>query len=80
MIERRTAIRQRVFKGGTISYERAAAIRCVVRNFSHEGACVEVEGSEGIPEHFTLVIKPGYLRRACRVVWRDGHRMGVQFE
>jgi hypothetical protein len=31
------------------------------------------------PEHLTLVIVSEKLVRKCRVIWRDGKKMGVAF-
>jgi hypothetical protein len=31
------------------------------------------------PEHLTLVIVSEKLVRKCRVIWRDGNKMGVAF-
>lgn len=76
--ERRQTRRQRTYKGGSISFNRAAGINCIVRNISKIGACVEVESPFGIPDEFTLIIKPEYLKRECRVVWRMAKRIGVR--
>ena len=73
------APRQRTFKGGSIAFDRAASIDCLVRNLSATGACLEVETPVGIPDEFTLIIKPEYLRRSCRVAWRAVKRIGVRF-
>jgi len=77
--EHRKEPRQRTFKGGTISFDRAAGIDCVVRNISKSGACLEVQSPLGIPEQFTLVVKPDDLKRSCQVAWRSAGRIGVLF-
>jgi len=77
--EHRKEQRQRTFKGGTISFDRAAGIDCLVRNISKTGACLEIDTTVGIPEKFTLVIKPEYLKRNCQVVWRTAQKVGVHF-
>jgi len=41
--------RLRTLKTGTISFDRAAGIDCVVRNVSEAGACLEIETPVGIP-------------------------------
>jgi hypothetical protein len=79
MTEQRTTQRSRTLKSGTISFDRAAGIDCVVRNISAEGACLEVTGPLGIPDEFTLVIKPDSLFRKCQIVWRSARRIGVRF-
>lgn len=77
--ERRKAPRQRTFKGGSISFDRAFGIDCIIRNISKNGACLEVESPIGIPDDFTLIIKPEFLKRSCRVAWREPKRIGVRF-
>ena len=71
--------RHRTLKGGSILFGFAAAIDCVIRNLSVTGACLEVDSSVGIPDDFTLLIKPEHLKRNCRVAWRAARRIGVRF-
>jgi hypothetical protein len=80
MSELREGSRQRTLKGGSISFACATGIECIVRNISETGACLEVESSISIPDAFTLIIKPEYLKRACKVAWRANGRMGVRFD
>ena len=77
--EARRAQRLRTFKGGLIMFGVASPIGCLIRNLSTTGAALEVEREQGIPDAFTLLIKPEFLKRKCRVTWRAGKRMGVQF-
>jgi hypothetical protein len=79
MAQRRRSPRLRTLKGGTILFEKRAAIDCVVRNLSETGATLQVEIYVGIPDDFTLVIKPELTKRSCHVVWRSGKRIGVGF-
>ena len=79
MSDNRTSQRQKTFKGGTISFDRAAGIDCIVRNLSATGARLQIESHMGIPEEFTLVIKPEFIRRSCQVAWRAGRNIGVRF-
>lgn len=79
MEERRKAQRHRTLKAGTISFNRAGAIDCRVRNLSPAGACLEVANPIGIPDDFTLVIEHDHLRQPCHVIWRTGTRLGVEF-
>ena len=76
----RTSPRQRTLKTGTISFDHAAGIDCVVRNISKTGACLEVASPVGIPNDFTLIIKTDHAMRLCHVVWRTARRIGVHFE
>lgn len=79
MEERRKVSRQRVLKGGTISFNRAGGIDCRVRNLSPSGACLEVASHIGIPEAFVLVIEHDKFRQPCQVIWRSATRLGVEF-
>jgi len=51
----------------------------VIRNMSETGAQLIVESPIGIPDDFTLLIKPELIKRACRVAWRKADRIGVRF-
>jgi len=54
---------------------------CVLTNASEQGACLEVDDSEALPNSFTLLLSnSGKAKRACRVVWRKPQRIGVKFE
>lgn len=79
MTEQRQSQRLRTFKGGSIIFGVAAAIDCTIRNMSETGAALEVGSPVGIPDAFTLLIKPEFVKRNCRVAWRTAKRVGVQF-
>ena len=79
MSEQRRSPRLRTIKGGSIMFGSAAAIDCIIRNMSETGAALEVESPIGIPDSFTLLIRPEILKRRCEVVWRTRHRIGVVF-
>lgn len=80
MIEKRKSVRQRVFKAGTISFNRAAGISCTVRNISQGGACLEVATPIGIPRDFQLHIVSDQTTKVCNLVWASEHRIGVCFQ
>jgi len=77
--ERRKLPRHRTFKGGTILFEPAGTMDCVVRNLTTVGACLEVTHAAAMPSSFVLIIKPEIVRRTCAVVWRGADRIGVRF-
>jgi len=79
MVEHPRSLRRRTIKGGTILFGATSAIDCVIRNMSDTGAALEVESQIGIPESFTLLIKPERTKRDCRVAWRSGKRIGIRF-
>jgi len=80
MSEHRIAQRQRVLKGGTISFNGGAGIDCTVRNLSETGAALEVESPVGVPDQFTLVFGDGRGSKSCHVVWRKPGRIGIAFD
>ena len=40
---------------------------------------MEVDSPVGIPDEFTLLVKPEFVKRNCRVARRSANRIGVQF-
>ena len=56
---------------------KAPAVDCNVLDLSAGGACVDVHGHTAIPERITFVHSG--QKKASRVVWRKGRRMGLQF-
>jgi hypothetical protein len=77
--KRKAGIRPRQLKAGTIAFNRAGGISCMVRNLSPKGACLEVTSQIGIPEQFELLIDSDHIRQTCRVAWRREKKIGVQF-
>lgn len=80
MTEQRNNQRHRILKAGSISFDRAAGIDCVVRNVSETGACLEIASPIGIPNDFVLVISKDNVQRRCHVAWRSARRIGVRFD
>jgi hypothetical protein len=75
----RNASRHRTFKGGSIMFALAPPVDCLIRNFSETGAALEVECSSDIPDEFSLLVKPEFVKRNCRVAWRSAKSIGIQF-
>jgi hypothetical protein len=73
---KRRAPRLRTLKGGSIIFGLAAAVDCVIRNKSATSAALEVESPVGIPDEVTLLIKPEFTKRSCKVAWRSAKRPG----
>jgi hypothetical protein len=78
MEERRSNVRQRVFKAGSIEFD-GTAVNCVVRNLSVVGAGLDVDHPV-IPHCFMLNIPSSNMRQSCRVIWRQQKRIGLVFE
>jgi hypothetical protein len=77
--ESRRAPRLRTFKGGTVVFGVAPPLECLIRNMSQTGAALELQIPAAVPDEFTLIVKPEFVKRKCRVAWRSQKRIGVQF-
>lgn len=81
MDERRTIQRSRMLRGGKILlHHKSSVINCTVRNFSLEGACLQVASVIGIPVEFDLAIDGEETSRSCRVIWQSETRLGISFK
>ena len=78
MIERRTTVRQRVFKAGTIEFD-GCGVDCTIRNMSVVGAALDIVSPAGIPHEITLNILTNQVRQRCHIIWRKENRVGVAF-
>jgi PilZ domain-containing protein len=56
-----------------------SVMSCVVRNISPEGAAIDIENPEFVPQHFRLVIVKDASVRECEVAWIRQKRIGVAF-
>jgi hypothetical protein len=55
--------------------------KCMLSDVSKAGAKISLAGDLEAPEHFMLLLSAdGRTRRMCRVAWRDGALMGVEFQ
>ena len=53
---------------------------CVVRNISPEGAAIDVDNPDFVPQHFRLVMaKNPSVVHECRVAWIQKNRIGLTF-
>ena len=78
--EHRQDPRHRTFKGGSILFGSMASVDCLIRNLSQTGACLELKEFVGVPDNFTLLIRPELLKRSCEVAWRSELKIGVMFK
>lgn len=80
MRERRAAPRVSVIKGGLLSgTDIFEPITCTVRDLSASGALIRTTFPAGIPDLFDLQLVAENVSFACRVAWRRGDEMGVEF-
>jgi hypothetical protein len=77
--DHRAAQRNRTFKGGSISFDVAPSMDCIIRNLSETGACLELSNAVVVPDRFTLLIKPEIIKRSCEIAWRSAAKLGVRF-
>ncbi len=54
---------------------------CAIADISESGACIKVAAERELPERFILLLtKNGDAQRHCRLVWRNGQFVGLEFE
>ena len=58
--------------------ERNLARPCILSNFSNGGAQITGVRADTIPDEFILQITHDDVRK-CRVIWRAGDTLGVEF-
>ena len=51
----------------------------MIRNLTKNGACLVVESQAGVPDQFSLLIKPENIKRDCQVAWRLADKIGIRF-
>jgi hypothetical protein len=56
-----------------------SVMSCMVRNFSLEGAAIDVENPAFVPQRFRLVMANGSSSRECRIAWIQKNRIGLSF-
>jgi hypothetical protein len=77
--ERRVAQRFLIRGAAKIQWKNATFPRdCLVTDVSDTGARLYVEDC-AVPETFMLTFARDDVRRDCRVVWRLGNEIGVEF-
>ena len=53
---------------------------CAIADISESGARIVLEADAELPARFMLLLTAkGEARRKCRVVWRDGLTVGLEF-
>lgn len=79
--ERRAALRRRVLKGATLTFNNGfSAFECVVRNQSPDGALLSLAETFALPQQFDVSIAGEDMLRRARVHWRSMTTLGVKFE
>ena len=79
--ERRRQRRDDAFKTGTLFFaEGRQCADCLVWNLSMFGAMLEVEDETEISNSGRFICERLYADRAYRMIWRDGRKLGIEFE
>ena len=79
--DKRKALRRQLRYTAWISLGPKKLQGCVVADVSDTGARLGVENSETVPDNFVLLLAAnGKAKRKCRVIWREGEKIGVEFE
>ena len=80
MDQRRKFERIRAFLGAQIVFnDRRSTIDCMVRNWSDEGAMLDLSETIALPEVFELVVPQKGFTSLVRLRWRATTRVGVSF-
>jgi PilZ domain len=81
MDERREDKRRRCLLGARVVFNgRDSTMSCTVRNVSDTGALLIFGETPYIPQMFELLLDNRRTVAPVTVVWRDGERVGVQFQ
>jgi hypothetical protein len=78
MFEKRRVQRTRVFKGAKIASDQLVC-DCLVHDVSSLGARLALIGAANVPDTFELTFDAARTLRKCRIVWRSGIQIGVEF-
>ncbi len=66
---------------GTIYFnDGLSEVNCTMRNYSSNGALLKLHKLTHLSSDFELVVDDDQSRLMCRVVWRQGDLLGVQFK
>jgi hypothetical protein len=79
MSERRISPRIPTRRAARIDIKGMDPIECLVRDLSASGARLEVPDVRQLGNSFTLTIVGSWNRQACRVAWRKGNMVGVEY-
>lgn len=76
----RSEDRDAVFRYGKLQISRGAMLNCIIVDYSRNGARIELNGAETLPDQVMLrIVSTGELKRA-KVVWRRGNAAGLSFK
>jgi CheY-like chemotaxis protein len=77
---RRKARRQVQCAAWILLDDQIPPIKCTMADLSASGTCVVVQSEEDLPNHFALLLtENGSAWFNCRLVWRAGLKVGIEF-
>ncbi len=72
--------RQFHYSAKILTNGKEPARTCTISDISHNGARLVLDGDEELPDRFVLLLtRNGGARRRCRIRWRTGVTVGVEF-
>lgn len=79
MSEYRTIFRYRTHRSAKLFLNGGGIIDCLVRDLSKKGVGLEVADPKRVPNEFVITIQGMADKNRCRVAWRNGNMIGVEF-
>ena len=80
MQDQRKIARSKVMFGGVAaSGEQGTTMDCVVRNFTDQGACIEIRRGTRLPERVSLAVARKGRSYLAEVIWRHANMVGLAF-
>jgi hypothetical protein len=76
---RKTKRIRRVGHAALVSLTDVDIGECMLHDISSTGARISVEDPEVVPDYFKLRIPGGRELRRCRIRWRSGTDLGLEF-
>jgi hypothetical protein len=77
---RRKPRRQFHYSASVLTDDKTPPVPCAIADISETGARLVLQTECELPDRFMLLLtRNGVARRICRVVWRDGTSVGVEF-
>ena len=71
----------RTLKGAKIALPSGDSVRCIVRNISETGACLQLQNPLFLHPTFEIFFDdPDWVHRPCHIVWRKIPLIGVEFD
>ena len=72
--------RQFHYQAKILTSETGRPSACAIADISQTGARIVLAADEELPRQFLLLLSSqGSARRRCRLVWREGLTVGVEF-